>query len=74
MPLELICTVPFQTIKTNDKLIYNSFISNDINGCTLVAKSRKKQKNRWNKRKTTTTYSYKRKSVSQDIDAFLEME
>ena len=26
-------------------------------GCTMVAKSYKKQKNRWNKRKTTTTYS-----------------
>ncbi len=39
-------------------------------GCTLVAKNRKMQKNRWNKRKTTTTYSYKRKSISQDIDAF----
>jgi len=25
-------------------LIYNSFIANDINGCTLVAKSYKKQK------------------------------
>ena len=35
----------------------------------MVAKSRKKQKNR---RKTTTTYSYKRKSISQDIDAFLD--
>jgi len=55
-------------------LIYNSFIANDINGYTLVAKSYKKQKNCWNKRKTTTTYSYKRKSISQDIDAFLEFE
>jgi hypothetical protein len=45
-----------------------------ISGCTLAAKCYKKQKNRWNKRKTTTTYSYKRKSISQDIDAFLEME
>jgi hypothetical protein len=49
-------------------------VNSNINGCTLVAKSRKKQKNRWNKRKTTTTYSDKRKSISQDIDAFLEME
>ena len=34
----------------------------------------KKQKNRWNKHKTTTTYGYKRKSISLDVDAFLEME
>ena len=45
---------------------------NNLSGCTLVAKSHKKQKNRWNKHKVTTTYSYKRKSISQDIDAFLE--
>lgn len=44
------------------------------NGCTLVAKSLKKQKNRWNECKTTTTYSYKRKSISLDVDAFLELE
>jgi hypothetical protein len=40
----------------------------------MVAKSRKKQKNRWNKRKVTTTYSFNRKSILQDIDAFLESE
>ncbi|SFQ64377.1 helix-turn-helix domain-containing protein [Streptococcus equinus] len=62
------------TNATNDKLIYNSFITNDINGCTLVANSCKKQKNRWNKHITTTTYSYKRKSILLDVDAFLEME
>jgi len=44
-----------------------------ISGCTLVAKSYKKQKKCWNKRKTTTTYSYKRKLISQDIDAFLDI-
>ena len=38
----------------------------------MVAKSRKKQKNRWNKRKTTTIYSNKRKSILLDVDAFLE--
>jgi hypothetical protein len=40
----------------------------------MVAKSYKKQKNRWNKRKTATTYSYKRKSILLDDDVFLEME
>lgn len=53
--------------------MYRAF-SNDINGCTLVAKSHKNLKNRWNKRKTTTTYSQKRKSILLDVDAFLEME
>ena len=38
----------------------------------MVAKSYKKQRNRRNKCKNSTTYSYKRKSISQDIDAFLE--
>jgi len=40
----------------------------------LVVKKLKEQKNGWNYRKTTTTYSHKRKSISQDIDAFLETE